>query len=115
MSSTQYWHSKIINKDKPIQLFYKPWHYPDNSLTAVGKVGQTNTELKVISDVTRTSRAAISTDVINQYKSANGPFVYLGFIGILQSLVSGSTATKPATPPPLHISTKYEVVFYGRK
>ena len=115
MSSTQYWHSKIINKDKPIQLFYKPWHYPDNSLTAVGKVGTTNTELKVISDVTRTSRSAISTDVITQYKAANGPFVYLGFIGVLQSLVSGSSATSPALPPPLHISTKYEVVFYGRK
>lgn len=121
MSSTQYWHSKIINKDKPIQLFYKPWHYPDNSLTAVGKIGSNtgtanpNVSLKVISDVTRTSRAAISTDVISEYKTANGPFVYLGFIGILQSLVSGTSSTSPGVPPPLHISTKYEVVFYGRK
>lgn len=111
MSSTQYWHSKIINKDKPIQLFYKPWHYPDTSLSVVGDTK----DLKVISDVTRTSRAAISTDIITQYGAANGPFIYLGFIGILQSLVSSSSATQPAAPPPLHISTKYEVVFYGRK
>lgn len=121
MSSTQYWHSKIINKDKPIQLYYKPWHYPDNALTAVGKIGDNtsaanpNVTLKVISDVTRTSRSAISTDIITQYEKANGPFVYLGFIGILQSLVDDKTSKSPTPPPPLHISTKYEVVFYGRK